>query len=63
MSTVQKRHHVSGLTLAIIVINITARLHGIGKVLALDGVSAVNAVGEYPARDVNDAPYELSCLS
>lgn len=46
MSTVQKRLHVSGLTPAITVSDINGRLHGFGKVLALDGFGMLNAVGE-----------------
>ncbi|KAF8512285.1 hypothetical protein JB92DRAFT_3117325 [Gautieria morchelliformis] len=45
MSTaVRKRLHVSGLTPAITAADLNARLQGFGKVLALDGVGALNAV-------------------
>lgn len=47
MSTIRKRLHVSGLTPAITANDINARLRGFGKVLALDGFGALNALGEY----------------
>ncbi|KAF8504185.1 hypothetical protein BU17DRAFT_58287 [Hysterangium stoloniferum] len=46
MATIQRRLHISGLTPAITVTDINARLQGFGKVLALDGFGLLNGLGE-----------------
>lgn len=50
MSTVKKRLHISGLTPAITSNDLITRLHGFGKVLSLDGLGILNAVGECLSR-------------
>jgi hypothetical protein len=58
-----KNDTTSGLMPAITATDINARLQVFGRVLAVDGVGVLNAMGEYPARDVSDAPHILSCLA
>ena len=63
MSTVKKRLHISGLTPAITSSDLITRLHGFGKVLSLDGLGMLNAVGECLTRSVPGCSLTVPSLS